>query len=184
MKQETKSLILKILLGALAVVFLAAVGWFVYHLMQFKTYHDNQFKFSIKYPSSWLMKEGHLGTAVTFVRPKQSGLDVFEPNANITVQEVPDEIATLSSFSATITKQMTAVFKTNIKIVEDKSYTFGNRQGHVLIIDAPNPQNLRAVFVWTIKGSMGYILTFISRLDQYPSLSPTLKEMIQSFEFK
>ena len=184
MKAETKKLVLMILWGALAVILLAAITWFIYNLLQFKTYENKKHHFSMKYPSKWLIKEGFVGTVVTFVRPKQTALSIFEPNVNITVEEVQAQIATLESFSAMITKQMTAVFKKKINIVEDKEFIFGNRRGHRLIVDAPEPQHLKAIFIWTVKGSFAYIFTYMSQLDQYAEIAPTLDQMVKSFEFK
>ena len=184
MKPETKKFILMTLWGIMAVVLIAAIAWFVHYLLQFKTYQNSQYHFSVAYPKGWLMQEGYAGTVVTFARPKQTALSVFEPNANITVQEVPATTATLASFSAIIIKQMTAVFEKNIEIIEDKDFTFGNRGGHRLIIEAAKPQQLKAVFVWVMKGSFAYIFTYMSRIDQYDAMLPTLNRMVQSFEFK
>lgn len=184
MKPETKKTLLISLWLSLAVIFLTAVGWLVYQWSLYKPYHDSQYHFSLKYPSKWVKKERAMGTAVSFVRPKQTALDVFQPNVNITVQEVPDNIATLASFSELITKQMTAVFEKNITIVEDKDVTFGERRGHWLIIDAPQPENMKAIFVWTIKGSFAYIFTYMSKINQYKELAPSVDHMIKSFEFK
>jgi heme/copper-type cytochrome/quinol oxidase subunit 2 len=183
MNPQTKKVILISLWCFLAFIFLAVVGWYVYYLIQYKTYKDTQHKFSIKYPSDWEMKSDFAGTAVAFIRPKQTALDVFQPNANVSLQDVPAHIATLASFSKTITKQLTAIFEKNITIVEDKDFTFSGRAGHRLVIEAPKPENLKAVFVWTIKGSSAYIFTYMSRIDQYKELSPKVDEMIKSFKF-
>ncbi len=184
MKPETKKLILMAIWGTMAVVLLAAIAWFVYYLLEFKTFESRQHHFSITYPKDWLKQEGYAGTVVTFARRKQTALSLFEPNANVTVQEVPDQIATLSSFSAVITKQMTAVFDKNMNIIEDKDFSFGNRLGHRLIVEAPKPQQLKAVFIWVLKGSSAYIFTYMCRMDQYNELLPTMNRMVKSFEFK
>ncbi len=178
---STKKIGLITLWSFLALVFLAAVGWYVYKIMQFKTYEDKQYQFSLKYPSNWTLKAGFSGTAVIFVRPKESALDVFEPNVNITVQEVPAQVATLAAFSELATKQMIAVFQKNINIIEDKDFNFAGRAGHRLVVDAPKPQNLKAIFVWTIKGSNAYIFTYFAQIPQHKELSPKIEEMIQSF---
>ena len=183
MKPEIKKNILISLWILLAVVFVSAAGWYIYYLSQYKTYQDSQLKFSIKYPSQWQMKDHYLGTAVTFIRPRQSALEVFQPNVNMTVQEVPDQIATLESYSEVALKQMKAVFQKKINILEDKDFEFGKRKGHRLMIEAPEPQNLKAIFIWTIKGSNAYIFTFVSRIDQYAEVSKNVNEMISSFTF-
>ncbi|MEI7997913.1 MAG: hypothetical protein WCH62_00185 [Candidatus Omnitrophota bacterium] len=182
--KNNKRGLLIILWWVAAAVLVAGGIWLWFYFSQTGTYHDNQFHFSMTYPSAWEKKEGWQGTVVTFVRPKQTAMDLFEPNVNITVQEIPAKIATLESLSQTITKQMTAVFKNNITILEDKSFSFASREGHRLIIEAPQPNSLKAVFVWTIKGSMAYIFTFMCRTDQYEEYIHVAEPMIKSFEFK
>ena len=184
MEQKTKRTLLVILWWAAAVVLLVGLGLVGYYFYQFSVYNDSQYHFSLKYPRTWNVMQGFQGTAVTFVRPKQTALDLFQPTANVSIVEVPDHIATLSSFSETITKQMTAVFKKHITILEDKDCTFAKRLGHRLIIDAPEPDHLKAFFIWTIKDSIAYIFTFMARTDQLKELSFSADQMISSFEFK
>ena len=184
MQQETKRTLLITLWWSAAGVLAAGALWWWFFFSQFAFYHDNEYKFSVKYLKSWEKIEHSQGTAVIFRRPKETALDIFEPNVNITVQEVPAKIATLSSFSETITKQMTVVFKKNIHILEDKNFTFAHRGGHRLILEAPKPDNLKLMFVWTIKGPFAYIFTFIAKTDQYKALSPNIDQMIESFEFQ
>ena len=71
--------------------------------------------------------------AVVFLRPKDTALDTMQENFNVTVQPVPDDILTLSVFSARIKKQMTAVFGKNINIVEDKPLQWGWREGYKMV---------------------------------------------------
>jgi hypothetical protein len=78
---------------------------------------------------------------------------------------------------------MVAIFDKNINIVEDKDFTFGNRAGHRMIIEAPKPSNLKMMIVWTVKGSLGYIFTFLARADQYKEFTPTVDRLVKSFEF-
>lgn len=182
MKQETKRIALVTLWCLAAVVLLVGVGWIGYYFYQFPTYHNNQYRLSVKYPRDWQKMEQVGGVVVAFVRPKQTAMDIFEPNFNITVQEAPDKIATLTSFSETITKQMKAVFKKTINILEDKECTFANRRGHRLVLLA-SPDNIKAEFVWTIKGSLAYIFTFMAREKQFKELSPAIDAIVESFKF-
>ena len=184
MEQNTKKIILIVIATLAGILLVAGAVWLWIYYVPYDTYENSQFKFQVKYPREWQKAEGYAGSVVTFVRPKQTALDVVQPNFNISVQEVPAHIATLKSFSETITKQMIAIFDKNMQIVEDKDFTFGNRQGHRLIIDAPQPQNMKAIFVWTIKGSLAYIFTYMSKIDQYKELAPTVNQMVSSFEFK
>ncbi len=184
MKPETKKIIL-ITLWCLAATVLAAgaVGLWI-RASQFSLYQDSQYQFSMKYPKDWEKREHAYGTAVVFVRPKQTALDIFQPNVNVTVQDIPDTVATLGSFSETITKQMKTVFKNNINIIEDKNFTFGQRRGHRLIFAAPQPDNLKTMVVWTIKAGRAVIFTFIAKADQYQALLSTVDQMVESFQLR
>src|SRR5690349_11656654 len=100
MEQNKKRNILITVWSLAAVALLAAAGYFAYYFIyKFPVYENHQLKFSVRYPHEWKKMEGIKGAAIVFVRPKQSALDIFEPNFSITIQEVPDKIATLSSFS-------------------------------------------------------------------------------------
>ncbi|MBF0490966.1 MAG: hypothetical protein HQL15_10250 [Candidatus Omnitrophica bacterium] len=184
MEQESKKTMLIVIWCSAAVLLLGGALWGWFYLSQFSSYHDKQYNFTLKYPVKWEKMEKFQGTAVTLRRPKQTALDTFQPNVNITVQEVPGKIATLASFSEAIMKQMKAVFKTNVIVLEDKSCTFADRPAHLLVLAAPKPSNLKLRFVWTIKGSFAYIFTFIAQGNQYNELVPTIKGMVDSFELK
>lgn len=184
MDQDSKKTILIVIWCVAAALLVIGGAWAWYSMSQYKTYRNAEYKFIVKYPSEWKMMEHYQGTAVTFVKPKQTALDVFQPNVNITIQEVPAKIATLKSFSETITKQMTVVFKKSIVIKEDKDVIFGGRPGHRLVVDAPKPSNLRMMFVWTIKGPFAYLFTFMGQGKQYQDLMPTIDQMTKSFAFK
>jgi hypothetical protein len=184
MELKNKKMLL-IIIWSTAAALLVAVGIGVWvYFGQFGVYQNKQFNFTMMYPKKWQMLEGYSGTAVTFVRPKETALDVVQPNINITVQEVPVHILTLGSFSETITKQITAVFDKNINIVENKDFHFANQIGHRLIIEAPQPDNLKVMTIWVIKGSFAYIFTFLARADQYKKLVPVIDQVVNSFQIQ
>jgi hypothetical protein len=184
MDQGAKRTTLIILWCFATAILIAGAVWWGVKFSKTASYHNSQYGFSVQYPRQWQKMEHYQGTAVAFIRPKQTALDIFQPNVNITIQEVPDQIATLSSFSSTITKQMNVVFKKNISIKEDKDVEFAKRKGHILIVDAPNPSHLKMLFVWTMKGDFAYLLTFMAQTTQYQELLPTINAMIKSFELK
>ena len=168
-----------------ALVMAAGIVLIVDHAVQFAGYQNSSYRFSLRYPKNWQVIESpQPGVAVVFLSPKETALDVFRENINITIQPVPDEIASIKTFSRTIVEQMTAVFKTNIKIIEDKPVTFGSRTGHRLVFEAPKPDNLKAVVVWTIRRDQAYILTFMTTMRKYPQSSSKVEEALKSFQLK
>ncbi len=185
MQAQTKKTILITLAAIAAALLLAAVGWFVYFNSQFGSYNDAQHHFAVKYPSAWkFIKSPQASVAVVFQSPKENALDILQENVNITVQAVPPHLASLQSFSDKIYQQMTVVFKQNIKVVENVAVNFGGRQGRRMVFEAPKPDNLKMVVVWTIKGDQAYIFTYLGLIKTYPQYGPLVEEMVKSFKLK
>ena len=152
---------------------LAALGWLLYFNAQFSVYQDDQYKFSIKYPKTWkVIIHPQANVAVVFLRPKDTAMDTVQENFNVTVQPVPEESLTLPAFSARIKEQMIAVFGKSIKIVEDKSFQWGWRQGHKIVIEAPKPDHLKMVNAWVLRSDQAYILTFLGDMNKYAQDAP------------
>ncbi len=185
MQAQVKKNILIFVAVIAALVMAAGTAWIVYNAAQFADYHDNSLGFSMRYPVKWqAIERPQPGVAVVFLAPKESALDVFRSNMNITTQFVPDEIASIKTFSRTITEQMQAVFRANIRIIEDKPFAFGGRQGHRMVFEAPRPDNLKALVVWVIRKDQAYILTFMTTIRKYPQSSPKVEEVLKSFQLK
>lgn len=184
MDSQTKDLLVKGLLGLAFASLLGALGWFIFNQMQFAQYKDSSAKFAVKYPSAWkAIVKPQEGVAVVFQSPNETALDVFQENINISFQPVPDHLASLKTYSDTIRRQMTVVFKSNIKILEDKPIVFGQRAGHILIFETPKPESLKSVIAWTLKDGRAYIMTFMGRIDKYNKLKPLVDQSFQSFRF-
>ena len=177
----------KILLGvaiAAGCLFLAALIWFIFYVGQFSTYEDKPYAFSVKYPNDWKKVEApQPGVAAVFVSPKENALDPFQENINITLQDVPAQIATLKDFSDTVVMQMTKGFG-NIKVLESKSFSFGGRQGYRVLFAADKPQAVNILTVWTIRRGVAYIFTFMAMKNRYETYMPLVEEMLKSFELK
>ncbi len=185
MQPQTKKTILITLASIAGALLLAAAGWLLYFNSHFGSYQDAQHHFIVKYPTAWkFIKSPQPSVAVVFQSPKENALDVLQENVNITVQAVPPHLASLKSFSDKIYQQMTVVFKQNIKVVENVSLDFGGRRGQRMVFEAPNPDNLKMVVVWTIKGDQAYIFTYLGLIKTYPQYGPLVEEMVKSFKLK
>src|SRR5258708_3168726 len=101
MKSSFKKNILIWIAATAGGLLLAALGFFIYFSSQFSVYQDDQYKFSIKYPSSWkVISHPQANVAVVFLRPKDTALDTVQENFNVTIQPVPADLFTLAAFSA------------------------------------------------------------------------------------
>ena len=185
MDSSIKKNILWAVVGLAAIVLLAAAGWFIYFKMQFATYNDAQFKFSISYPVTWkMLPDPTPGVRVVFQSPKDTAMDVFQENINISLQDVPAHLASLKTFSDTIYRQMTVVFKSQIKVIVNKDVMFGQRPGHMLVFETPAPDPLKSVIVWTIKNDRAYLFTYMGRLEKYEELKLKINEAVESFHLQ
>ena len=163
----------------------AGMLWGLAWLGKFDVYKDKTYGFSIEYPRRWQkVVAPQPGAAVVFVSPKENPQDRFQENVNITVQNVPAEIATLEDFSDRAVLQMTKVFK-NIKVAETKDITFGQRRGRQVVFVAEKPDAITILTVWALKGAdKAYILTYMAATRSYSTYLPLVQEMIRSFELK
>lgn len=161
------------------------IVFLIYFNTLFSVYHDDQYKFSIKYPKAWKVSvHPHPNVAVGFLRPKDTALDTLQENFNVTVQPLPDEIPTMEAFTTTIKKQMIAVFGKSISIVEDRTLHWGWREGHQITIIAPRPDHLIMVNAWVFSVNQVYILTFLGDMHKYIKDILIINEMIRSLKLQ
>jgi serine/threonine-protein kinase len=180
-----KKTILIVIASVAGFLFLAALFWFLLFKGQFSEYQDAQYKFAIKYPSSWrIIVHPQANVAVVFIRPKDTALDTIQENFNVTVQPAPKDILTISEFSAAIKRQMTGTFGKSIKIVEDKPLQWGWRQGHEMVFEAPQPDHIKMVNAWVLRGDQAYILTFLGDMNKYGKDGIVVDEMVHSLELQ
>jgi hypothetical protein len=185
MDEQKKGMILKAILLAAGGLLLIALGWFIYFQSQFGSYSDPVYKFSIKYPSSWqVVRAPQAGVAVVFISAKENAMDTFQEKVNVSIQDVPLEYGSMKSFSELIKKQMTAVFKSNINITEDKDIQLGNRKGHRMVFEAAEPSKVTAVLVWTIRGGQAYITTFLGKTNKYKENTALIEKSVTSFQLQ
>ena len=185
MKPSFKKTILIVIASLAGFLLLAAAGWYLYFILQFSVYQDIQYKFSIKYPKTWqVIVHPKPDVAVVFMRPKDTALDAFQENFNVTVQASPAELSNLTAFSAMVKTQMTGVFGKRITILEDKPIKFEWRQGHKMVFEAPKPDRLKMVNAWVLRGGQAYILTFLGQIDKYPKDLLVVNEMIRSLKLQ
>jgi len=185
MDASFKKIVLITIASVAGFLLLAAFGIYLYFSSQFNVYQDDQYKFSIKYPKSWKMiVHPQANVAVVFLRPKDTTMDTLQENFNVTVQPLPEDTYTLSAFSAAIKRQMTGVFQKSINIVEDKPLQWGWREGHKMVIEAPNPDHLKMVNAWVLKSNQAYILTFLGNINKYAQDEILVSEMIRSLQLQ
>jgi len=185
MKSSLKKNILITIAYTAGLLLLAALGLFLYFNAQFSVYHDDQYKFSIKYPKDWkVVVHPKENVAVVFLRPKDTAMDILQENFNVTVQPLPEGIFNLTQFSDRIKKQMIGVFGKSVHFVGYIPVHWGWRQGYKMTIEAPKPDNLRMVNAWVLYHSQAYILTFLGNINKYPQDALVVNEMMRSLQLQ
>ena len=185
MEISRKKLILIIIASLFGLLLLSALVFVLIFKLQFSVYKDDQYQFSIKYPTAWkVVVHPQADVAVEFLRPKDTAFDTMQENFNVTVQPLPKDINTLEQFSDRIKAQMISVFGTNTKFVLYKPVQWGWRKGYKLSIEAPIPDNLKMINAWVIRDNESYILTFLGEIDRYPQDRLIVNEMIRSLKLQ
>lgn len=185
MEAFPKKTVLIVIASAAGFLLVAALLWFLIFNGQFRVYQDDQYKFSIKYPSYWrVVAHPQANVAVVFVRPRDTALDTMQENFNVTVQSAPKDIVTISAFSAAVKRQMTGTFGKSLKVVEDKPVQWGWREGHEMVFEAPHPDHLKMVNAWVLRGDQVYILTFLGDMNKYEKDGIIVDEMVHSLQLQ
>ena len=179
-----KNILIGILIVAMMLL-MSALGVYVYFQSQFSVYQDDQNKFSIKYPKTWkVVVHPKPNVAVVFLRSKDTAMDMIQENFNVTIQPLPDSILSLNVFSATVKKQMTAVFGKNMNLVQDKSLRWGWREGHQIEMQEVAPNHLRLINAWVLRSNQVCILTFLGDINKSSKDNLLVNEMIHSLQLQ
>lgn len=165
-------------LGTLVLGFLI---WSAIFSSQFGVFTEDDYHITIKYPQNWTVAKGYAGTVVTFVSPKEDGLDSFQENLNIAVQDLSKPPMTLDQFTELAIKQMNAVFKTNIKVVESKPITYAGLPAYLYAVKATDSKGISLKFIWFIKDDQAYTITCAAQLLRSEKYAGTFDEMLRSF---
>ena len=184
MEQKTKKIILISIAAVAGTLLLAALVFYVFFQSQFTVYQDTTHGFSVKYPKDWQkLVAPQPGAAVVFISPKETALDVFLENVNISIEPLPEGISNVQGLSEQIILQMTQVFG-NMQITGKKAVTFGGRKGYAMVFAVEKPRAMRILNVLTVIGAKNaYVFTYMSMGNRYKTYLPLVTEMIRSFRF-
>ncbi len=179
--EDKRKLLKKLLWVAVGILFLVVFNYMSF-AGGFDKYVDPLYGFSVSYPSDW-QKVEHFqpGAAAVFISPKSKKTDKYRENFNITVQDIPPDVATVEAYTERATMQMMAVFP-DITVESSEPITFGGRKGRRVLFSAEKTVKLKIVAAWTIKGAAkAYVLTFMTTFDEYKKYLPMVNYMIKSF---
>lgn len=151
-------------------------------------YNSASFGISAKYPLSWKKIENEYGAVAVFLAPKEGALDVFQENVTFIVQDISKNPVSLKAYTETAIRQVQAVFKSGIEIVESEPTYFAGQTAHKFIyagVDKNRPElNLKAMYVWFIKDDRAYQFNYTAMQNKFDKYLGTVEKMMSSFEVK
>ena len=179
MEAKTKKVLLISITASIATIFLAWGIWFFIYQSQFAVFKNESYGLSMKYPRGWSANKDYQGTAMMFISPKESPLDVFQENVNVAVQDLSAHPMDLKEFVDTASNQMTKVFK-NISVVETRPTKVANTEAQRIVFEAKEPDQLTMMVVCFMRDNEAYTITYAARSFSYPRYYGLVRTMINS----
>ncbi|MEW5894827.1 MAG: PsbP-related protein [Candidatus Omnitrophota bacterium] len=183
------------LFGALITVALVVIVMVILSQIKIiptKEYHDEQFKFTVKYPAYWpIVVRPQNGMAlVQFSSPKSSEDDKVIENVNISIVDLAlnPKMMDINYFSKITTQQMIGTFGEGLNVLETKSARWSGlpafRFSYVTKEKTSiTGSRMKYLHVWTIKGQYAFILTYIGEAEEFDENMKRANIIIKSFKF-
>ena len=157
---------------------------------QFVNYRDPIFGFEIQYPNDWEkiqfaqgITEGSHNMVVNFLSPQGGASQIFREYLLIEVANVTSVSSNQSAFSRGELNFLTQSFPHFLPIKINASSTLDGHKAYSVLFtyDDPIVGKGKAMTVWTLNGSKGYILSYHADSSNYNKYLPTIAKMINSF---
>src|SRR3989338_4616967 len=176
-KMKNLSMI-KMCLSILTLILLAVFGCD----MRFKPYSNATYKFKMKYPKTWQLRENAEGAAVVFISPKETPLDTYSENLSVVIQNLNGRPMPLAQYTQEAIYQLTRTLK-NIQALNSSGFSLSGRAAHKFEYVFKSDFKIKIMHIWTLKDKMSYQITFGCDMDRCDDYMATVNEMIDSFEF-
>ena len=154
------------------------IWWYIFN-SQFAAIENDAYGIKMKYPRGWQAVKNYEGTALAFVSPKESPMDVFKENVNVVVQDMSAHPMELKEFVDTSINQMSKVFK-NIIVVESKPTKAANINAQKIVFEAQEPDQLKIMVVCFLQDNKAYIITYAARSFKYDYYYNLVDTMVKS----
>ncbi len=183
MEAATKRKILTWIAIGVGCCILTAGFWYLSFIGQFYPYRDDMYKFRIKFPRKWQYVVHPMpGGAFAVYKPFVAGQEGFRDTVNVSVQDLPANIATIKDLTNTVLNQMKAVFN-NLKVEISQPAMLGERKAWMVVFSADKPDPMKILTVWTIRDAeKAYIVTYIARAGTYQESLPLVEYMMKTFK--
>ena len=177
--------VLSIVIGILGAGLIVTALFLMFQNKGFTKYNDDSGQFSLLYPSNWLITPGGGGSSVLIQSPQENDLDFYLENVNIVIQDLSGKQLSLMDYSDIAVRQIKAVFKNNVNVLEANETRFAGRAGYKFSYIGHGPQgDLKIVHYWTIKGPKAYQFTYAALATKFDNYLPQIEKMVKSFTIK
>jgi len=171
--------------AGLGTVLILAAAWQFSKGQRFNSFSDEAGQYSIKYPYTWALQKTPGDASVMFFSEQEGELDIFRENVSVVVQDLSGNPQDLNDYSEMAVKQMEAVFKDNLTILDSSPVRFAKRQGYKFEFIGKGPETeFHYLIYWTISGVTAYQVTYTALASQYERYLYKVKKMIKSFRIR
>ncbi len=171
--------------GILLIILVAVQVWLP---NRFIAYDNSRWGVSLKYPAGWRKIENNAAVAAAFLSPKEGALDVFQENVTVIVHDLSAKPMSLKVYTDTAVKQVQAVFKDGISVIESAPTFCAGETAHKFVYegrDKNNPDlNLKAMHVWFIKDNRAYQFNYIALEKKFDKYLAAVEKMMSSLKVK
>ncbi len=147
--------------------------------IEFKTYNNFNYGFSIKYPEDWGLIEDFETNTIMFLSSDKSA------QINFGSEDLSMQPMKLNEYTDFSIKQLPNLFD-NTKIIQaPKKVMLSGIKADKVVYEYEIPEEnviIKVIQVWTIKNNKSYILAFIAEKDKFDSLLEISDEIIDSFK--
>ncbi|MCR4338162.1 MAG: hypothetical protein NUV91_10200 [Candidatus Omnitrophica bacterium] len=185
-RRQRQSRLFGFFIGLSVFVIVIAVLMMV-RFQTYKEYRNAPLGIKIKYPEYWRVVENPSGggALVAFLSPKQTGLDTFLENVNISYVNLENNPMTLTQFSQETMSQLEGTLKGNIRVLLSRPVTLANRRGYFYVYkgvgeNITNP--MKYAHAWLVDGNDAYIVTYAGLEDEFNKHWREYKAMLRSFK--
>ena len=148
--------------------------------IEWQTYQNQDYGFSISFPANWEVKERYRNTVVVALSPARGRRDTFRENVNLNVQTLPRGLTLEDYYKKSIQDMEEYLFNFeelssgNFKIndLNSKYLIYTHKVGNVRV---------KVLEVLIVKGSFGFKMTCTAIPHAFERYRGTFKEILSSF---
>ena len=154
--------------------------WLLAHRVQpsgLVAYRNDTEDIVLRYPATWEIKEGALGTIVSFLSPLTTQNRIRE-NINLMEQDLPSDQFSLATYTDG-TVQTLHMVNPNIRFVASDAMTIAGFAAHGVTYEEETslgPVTFRQV--WFIKGAKAYLFTLLATPETFDANNAVLEKML------